>query len=542
MKKIGVVILILFLFFPLITAQNGSINAKAEDCIKDRITDEKCSGFSLEEQIFSLLTIGECKDEILDDSKNGECFPEKDCSTKLTAQAVLALNKDGFSTSKPEAWLLKQAKSTSELSWYLQIDSSKKTNCEISYEGSDYSVTLRENKQLDSNAGSCLRLENAGYWLRVSTTCYGTEFKISCDESFSTSLLYEKISSSEVFVSGGTKSSSAGGEIKQEVESLCFAESGSCNYETTLWTAFVLDSLGKNIDAFLPYLVTLADDKQGYFPESFLDTMTTSETFHKDVITSQDSEGFWDKSGDKFYDTAVALLSLEGLEKTSVLAWLEDVQGSDGCWQNNLRNTAFILYAGWLKQTSTTSTGPTESCADLNGEVCSSSEECDEFEIDSTDGDCCLGLCKEKSAPSEKSECEKKNGRCRSACLSDEEEKNYDCDSGDVCCLKKESGGSYWFVWLLVILIILVVIGIIFRNKLGYYWFRLISKFKSKPGPSPGDSGSPGPPTFPQPQMSRTTPRRILPPSQHQRPAPRKPQKDDKEFADVLKKLKDMSS
>ena len=94
------------------------------------------------------------------------------------------------------------------------------------------------------------------------------------------------------------------------------------------------------------------------------------------------------------------------------------------------------------------------------------------------------------------------------------------------------------------ILIVLVVIGIIFKDKLRPYWFRLKSMFKRGGTSTPSEATPPGllPPGNPQQQPTR--PRRILP-RQPSRPRPkvqRKPKGADKEFSDVLKKLKDIGS
>ncbi|MEJ2268029.1 MAG: hypothetical protein P8X70_03065, partial [Nanoarchaeota archaeon] len=109
----------------------------------------------------------------------------------------------------------------------------------------------------------------------------------------------------------------------------------------------------------------------------------------------------------------------------------------------------------------------------------------------------------------------------------DEEKANYECPSGDVCCVEKtQKKKSYWWIWVLVILIILAVLGIIFKDKLRPLWFKIKSKFpKIKKGPK-----------GPKPSMKRP----IMP--QQRRPLPpRKPVgKPKSDMEDVLKKLRDM--
>ena len=84
-------------------------------------------------------------------------------------------------------------------------------------------------------------------------------------------------------------------------------------------------------------------------------------------------------------------------------------------------------------------------------------------------------------------------------------------------------------------LIVLVVIGILFRDKLREFWFRMKSG-KSKPGPKPG------PPTHPQARPYPMERRILLPTHQEARPpARRAPSGAQKELDSVLKKLKEMS-
>jgi len=84
--------------------------------------------------------------------------------------------------------------------------------------------------------------------------------------------------------------------------------------------------------------------------------------------------------------------------------------------------------------------------------------------------------------------------------------------------------------------------GIVFKDKLRTYWFRLKSSFgKGSSGPE-----QPSPPGFipPQPPRQRLMPRRILPQrssAKPRRPIKRKPKTPrDKEFSDVLNKLKEI--
>ncbi len=578
------ILLVLSLFF--VNAADENVYANASTCLKSKIDSKGCDSISTEEKIFSLLSIGECKTELQEDTRNGECWPRSDCSVKTTAQAILALKTSGTNTDEAEEWLIEQKTDFSGIDWFLQVESSIPTTCTISYSDSEYSFSINEDKTLSSSAGKCLSVYD-DYWFKISPSCYDEEFEISCENSFLTSLLYKKIYSPTFYVSGKTNSASGSASTTETVSSSCFKEDGTCNYEGTLWAAFVLKALNYEINSYLPYLISGLDENPRYLPESFLYSLTGE---YKNELLLKQSEEWWLESGDKFYDTAVALLPFRGsefAEKTSTKEWLAEVQDDDGCWQGNLRNTAFLIYSIWsesknlsetieeisdekdcensgyycLSRSVCSSVGGNvlsnytgcygticcdkplelESCSTLDGELCSSDEECvDGSVVDSSDSNsekfCCVGgTCEQVT---QTSECSMYGGYCKNSCGSSEELSPYSCDSG-VCCIPKKSNNLLLII-LLSILIILVALGIIFRKKLKDFILKIKTKLfknskKKKPVPS----------KFPQTPSSKVYPgaiqRRIIPPQQPPRTQPvRKPTQNQSEFDDILKKLKDI--
>ncbi len=584
MKKrvlFGVLIILLILNLSFIIAQeNETVEDKAYECLEDKVGD--CSSLtSFEDKIFSLLAIGECKDEVSSDLEN-----KYDSNIKLTAQAILALDKVGVDTTTAETWLLSQNTTPESMDWLLQIESTEETTCTIDYGGWSFpNIIIREDKTISNPAGACLTKYGGGYWFKISSDCYTYEFEILCDKSFSTNLLYKKTTGSgsdTIYVSANTHTASAGGTTSEKVNSFCFGT--PCDYEASLWAALVLNFKGYGVSSYLPYLITMADEIGNikYLPESFLHSLTNN--FRGDLLSKQLLDGSWEMPGGegKYYDTALALLPFQNediTEKTNTMNWLEEKQGTDGCWDSgNIRNTAFILYSIWPKgiiseeddgidckdagyfcmhSVSCDKAGGDvlsgytgcfgtniccskekvlESCSEQGGKVCSTGEKCSISTVDASDtSECCTDDCQPISETiPEKSECEKNNGTCKTQCSEDEKELDEDCkDYSDICCIEKE--GTYWWIFVLIGLIILVVVGIIFKDKLRTFWFKIKSKFrKSKPGPRPG---FPQPPGIP-PQRAR--PRRVLPPSQR-RPV-RKPAQSQKrgDMDDVLKKLKEM--
>jgi len=578
------------------TEEQEKVN-NAYQCLEEKV-EGNCDSLSTEEKIFSLLAINECKAEVITDSSDEGCWPADSCRLKTTAQAVLALNSVGANTDKAQQWLLSQNKTPSELIWYLQIESSNQTTCEIEYAGVSRPIEIAEDKKISGDAGHCLPLAQDNYWLEVSTSssCYDQEFSISCDNDFFTTLLFKKRDSPIpiIHVSQEISHATAGGTITEKVESFCFGIENLCNYEGSLWAALALNSLEKDISDYLPYLITFAEDNQKFLPDAFLYLITNDKEYSSSLLSKQKKIGtqyYWHESTDIYYDTALALFPFKHetiLEKTDSKQWLLETQYENGCWQDNTRNTAFILASVWprdfiggngnglqdcvtagnyycvnkgncigyggqvlsdyycpgILSECCTVQPEQQTCAEQDGEICSSNEICSGGNkvsaADLTSGEvCCVdGTCKIPTV----SGCEQQNGTCRLSCLDDEQRASHSCKSeGDICCIKKTPGKSYTWIWILLILIVLVVIGIIFRDKLRNFLFRIKSKFKGpKPGPRPGRRPPPRPPGPLHYPIRRPMPeRRILPRRPPIKPIKR-PSKSQTELDKVLKKLKDM--
>ncbi len=584
MKRSAVFILLLLISMSFIIAQENETDVqlkidKAYDCLDSKISG-KCSTIAPQEKIFALLATGECKDEVIADSLNGNCWPSSGCTLKQTAQAILALSQTSASTANAETWLMNQNASPEDVEWYLQIESPKETRCVITYDGGDHIIILKEDKTLTTGAKPCLSLSPGDWWLKVAPACYSKEYKISCDENFQTNLLFKRKTSSVIHVSEQTNSASASGTTTEQINSLCFMQGGKCNYEGSLWAALVLKSKGHDVRAFMPYLTTTAGENQEFLPESFLYYLTAQDDYKNTLLLRQKSNKFWSETGNKFYDTAVALYSIsdEPTEKINAKNWLLEVQDSQGCWQGNIRDTAFVLASVWPKPIESTlsdcsSSGyycmsevsckgnilssyrcsgvmkccdalaPIQSCSEQTGTICNSAQSCVGGVVVSATGTspgetCCVGgTCEVVSL---QSECESYGGECKPfACDSGEEEVVYSCDFGDKCCMPGTSGKSYWWIWVLLVLIILVVLGIVFREKLRPYYYKMLSLFKRK-GPGAPAYGGPRPPSSPGMPVRRYVPRTILPPA-HRAPAPARKPASQGELSDVLKRLKEMS-
>jgi len=503
------------------------------------------------------------------------------CNIKSTALSTLALNHIEEDVDDSLDWLLGKRKLDTGLIWFLEIDANNVTKCSIN--GKE--VTIQGNKKISGSDPSGLKKAYSNYWFEV--TDISKNYTISCDKSFITTLLYKKPGSNIYFIPSKTKSASAYDSVTEKVESYCFSTSSQCDYEGSLWATVALAKLGEDISPYLPYLSAVSDETSNrkYLSSAFLYMLTNADDYYSELVIQQKQDKYWDESGDKLYDSALALLALQDVtsgEVENTKEHLLDIRDSSGCWRSN---TAFILYAGWPKIPASGSDIPTSSdceafgyyctaslecadeetlnnfrcfnslsdvccetqpdqqtCAEKQGEVCSLDQECIGDEVNSLDETyCCQGTCQ---SISDENECEELNYVCKDTCSNGEEEKmDYSnaCSLGEICCADKPSEkGNWMLIILLIVLIILVILAIIFRNQLKIWLFKVKTKFKVGKGPGSITRPTMPPPGFGgqmMPQMSgfpvqRRAPTRRMP--------SRRPEKD-KDFDETMKKLKDMS-
>ena len=584
MKKVGVLMLVLILTLMIVSAQNETIDEKASSCLQNNVKD-KCDKLTLEQQVFTLLSLSdnsgiqsECKSSLLDKKKTDNSFG----TIKDTALSAIALNYVGTSTKEQEKWILAENKSAS-LEWYLEIESNSETKCTVD----SSSITIKQDKKISGNAGSCLSLAYNNYWLRISDNCLNKNFIISCDKYFISTLIYKKPGSNVWHVSSDAQTSSPGGKTEHQIKSSCFGASG-CDYESSLWAALALSRTGNRISGFLPYLITYSEDNKNLFPETFLYILTGSAEYLNQISLHQKNDGSWKQGNNEYYDTALAILSLYGQDEliSNALAWLETKQNKDGCWNNgNIRDTGFLLWAAFPATPIAISQGISRhncepdyycintgqcdevkgkvldnfycsgfkiccdspalerKCSDLRGVICSAGQICSSGTTtrDSEGKDCCLTSCRD-----EKPECEQySNQTCKSTCSENEESiPSYGCFGAKICCKSKPvSEKSYLWIYLLVILIILVIIAIILRKRLRLFLFKLKSRFEKGPVTKTRPDFPPAGP----PQFRRMFPTRML--KLPQRPKPifigrnirKTGAKVDKELEETMRKLKEMS-
>jgi hypothetical protein len=365
-KRVSNEFIILFLLIitaGFVAAQTNSSEEnleKAYQCVATKVGNN-CYDLSFENQAFAILSLGNygnCKEAFHNNSKaisGGLCWPKQNCNPKDTALAILVLNRLGEDTSPAENWLLSQTKTASDLTWYIQIESSEPAKCSVSYGEFNYEFEIFENKKLSAKAGNCLSLSLGNYWYEIGAddSCINYQYTFSCDKDFQTNMLYRSKESTTIHVSQKLNFNSAGGETKEKISYECFKKGTVCDYESTLWASYALYNSRRSVGKYLPYIEASMSEKSSFFPEAFLYIMSRDKKYETTILTTNFKREYWNAgiNSNRFYDSALGFLSIgdRAPEKTdAVRTYLleKNQQGSEGCW-NNLRDTGFLLYSAW---------------------------------------------------------------------------------------------------------------------------------------------------------------------------------------------------
>ncbi len=419
--SILIIVLVIFLYSPVnVSAEENKTKLSGEDMQKNlaftwlskKVADSwPKSPDDISFLLLSLASDSKSRDEgikaILE--KN----PGKDSSNvKDSALALLALDNAGYNADYIAKWLLtkKQKYRASNLEWRMQLDSDKKTKCDIVYGERTEEVMIDDNKKMSikaSDNSQCLSVSD-DYWIKISSTadnggCLDRVYEISCDDVIIASIIYKK--ESIIFVPSKTESSDY---VDLEIESKCLADKGGCDFGANLWAAYSLYKTGyqSEIEDLLPYLVSQEDIESDYIPSSFLYMITKNNDYAKKLLEQQDPRGFWNELRyGKWFSTALAYLSLKneyGFDEniTKIKSYILEKQNNEGSWGDSIRDTAFLSYVLWPSY--------------YSGEK----------------------IKKEENA------CEKKGYECNAICDSKNQEEKIEysasCEDNKVCCKNKE--------------------------------------------------------------------------------------------------------
>jgi len=551
MKKASVIVILFFVTIGMsfVSAQpaDGDSIVLAYQCLQDQIDRKDESALSLQEAVFATLALGsdgKLQSVIADFKASGEdCYgPGSTCTILDTAQVTLAKDRINSDSDDNEAWLLDRREVASDLEWFMLVDitNHQEAECDITYNGATHEVVVKADLKFSGNPGNCFTIAQGGFWLQVSQSCFEESFEISCSEDFVTTLLYRKENSNPVFVSPNTHSAVALGTTEETVNSSCFGINGVCDYEGSLWAALALQSTGNDVNSYLPYLLALSDDNDRLFPDTFLYIMTQGQEQFTSITQALKQNKYWEAPSTKynrFYDSALGMLALQGTLATELglaESYFQQIQTSDGCWNNNnIRDTAFLLYSGWQRSDIPRNGGaafedceaqgffcggqfecvelggstallnsyvcannilhccsvallPPSCSIDLQGDVClTGTQRCTGDTLPSAEGTCCLppGECETVLT---QTSCELAGGDCKTSCGSNDQQTSDSCglSSGLTCCMFVEDSGFGLGLWsvviILAILIIIIVFAIINRKKVQLWWFRFRANRRSK--------------------------------------------------------------
>ncbi len=617
LKKWSPLIFLLFFAVGVLAQSNQSNNItsstqtstnvidKAYQCLQNQINNKAENSISLQEAVFGTLALGsnpKLRSIIENKAIGGNHWGESTTSQiKDTAQVILAYKRINRDTNSIENWLKSNRKTATDLTWYLELDITNHvaSQCTLSYGNEQKTISINNEMVLSGNPGSCLAIAQGGFWLRVNSNCIDQNFTVSCDQDFITTTLYQRSGSSTIFISPNTHAAAGLGTTQESLNSKCLSTTNTCDYEGTLWAALALGRTANDINDYFPYLLALSESNQKFLSSGFMYLLTADTNQYSNLVQAQQQSKYWQAPNSPYgrhYDSAIALLALQSSSSTEAdnsKIYFETIPTSDGCWNNNnIRDTGFLLYAGWPRSVAT-GPGPsssqscesanseyacttlikctalggnnlenyecssgiccskspdTQTCAEQQGEICGADETCSGTESPSSEGSCCLAECN----PSPQSNaCEQAGGSCYASCNSNEEEIQESCDVGsnEICCKQQitSESGTNWTLWIiiLVILISLVVVGILMRDKIKLALY----KFKAgatapptvRPGIPPGGRPPFPPARGPVPMMRAPQPR-FIPTSGLAQPQ-RRPgvSKSDTEMEETMRKLKEMS-
>ena len=359
MKK-GVLFIVLFIVLlislpQIYSDEESDLIADAYWCLADK--SDGCK-IGLDDQIFTYFAIDECGDKFIGES----CWPSSNCDMVTTAQAIIVLEEKGDDADDALEWLMAQTSIPSGLTWLLQIDTAGTADCDITWDGGSAKVKINSDKTLTlENGGSCFSLYSGKYWLEIKDGCEPKTFNIKCGggESFVTNLLYtdDANSNSPIFVSDETHQSAGVVGTKEKINAVCFGDGNDCDYEAGLWAALALVWGGYDRDdiaPYVPYLIAKESEYENDFmPAAFLDYITTDSEYKTKVHEAQKTpQGYWESDYGRLFTTALVLsiVGVDTSDRAKARDWLiKQLKSSSngGCWEGDLKNTAFILATLW---------------------------------------------------------------------------------------------------------------------------------------------------------------------------------------------------
>ncbi|MDP2909016.1 MAG: hypothetical protein Q8N77_04400, partial [Nanoarchaeota archaeon] len=291
---------------------------------------------------------------LISQENDNKCWPKTSCKIKDTVWAVMAMQKAGESSyvTEAEAWLRKaQTPALTAGNWWLEIDTPNSGTCTVKYTkgATEVSKTIKVEAGTfpECKGGTFFDLETclesgllntfASLGLHVDCSSLNSAKISIAYNSGSSYYLYQEVSetTADLIVKNG-----------------CFGagyKEASCNYESSLYSDWVLGQVGSTLSSEL-YLRENYDLKNS-FHNALLYMITKDGVYLEQLKKLQKADGSWDSNS--LY-TAFAILALKSEGEGAGLVekaqeWLKTKQSEDGSWDGNVFNTAMVIYSSFYQ-------------------------------------------------------------------------------------------------------------------------------------------------------------------------------------------------
>jgi len=462
-----------------------SVSATEQDQIKKTYNwlKNKCIGtnnvnwqtLDVEKHLFCILSLkkdlttkqlnASYKNLLSKSFENGTCWgpgngqsSESSCTTFNSALGKLsmhAFSSEGADPTIVSEWLLNRTIAYSNVFWYLQISSPEAVRCLIAFDKNgqkEGEISINDKgvfTSITDSVKTCFTDET--YWLGLKPECASTTFNLSCEKDVKVNFFFKKTKTSNEFYV--TNQLQEGQDLSINITSLCVGlskGSTTCDYKSTLWTAYVFSSTGDKEKAktFLPYLVMEEPGNLGLLPQAFLYDLTGSEKYAQEIVPLQQTDGLilaQTSLNYKYYDSAIAMLTKASINTNETkmhdkLVLLQKKEGlyyywasstSNGAGRDDLKDTSMLYYVLWSNY------DPRPECI-RNGYQCV--DNCTLAGGNEQSGDCGSSSLYCCEIPQTSISCKDKYGNCKASCFSNNETQiGYECQTGVCCKLNSQS-------------------------------------------------------------------------------------------------------
>lgn len=354
------------------------------------------------------------------------CFPKGNCNVRDTSLALIALQSYAKPVDKTAKWLQDSSSSSGSFeNWFIQVTTKNSGSCILSSGNSVKNITINDNQNTDCGSpwisvgpGQCFELgENV--ISEVTVDCSSLD-----DPDVKISLL--KVNGNEFTI----LSQPQGSYVTLLINNACWGQDkdSSCDLDSTAYAYWALSKYSRIEEP--PFLATAQNKDALHY--SILYQITNQNAYYKWLIENQGIDGSW--SDQSVFKTTVAINSLlNSGNLTKSTNWLASQQRDTGSFNNDVGDTAAVVYFTTLKSSKSSSIGAIGYCGDDFADS-DLGEECDGEDDDACPRQCtssCKCPVKEEACVTQDDctplYCDATSGRCVE-CL-----RNSDCSDNEVC-------------------------------------------------------------------------------------------------------------